>query len=68
MIRHRKPPLTFIRSLCSHLPEPEILAAEERFIRFLNIVREIANDLDQSASKSPQQIQHLSKLDKKDES
>jgi hypothetical protein len=35
------PKLPFIRKLCAHLPEEEILAAEARFIRYVEICIEI---------------------------
>jgi hypothetical protein len=37
-----RPPLTFIRKLCADLPEEKINEAEERFWRYLEIVRRIA--------------------------
>jgi hypothetical protein len=44
MKRRSRPPLMFIRKLCADLPEEQINEAEERFWRYLEIVRQVVED------------------------
>lgn len=41
----KSPPIPFIRKLCAHLPEKEIEAAEVRFLEYVEICREIAEEV-----------------------
>jgi hypothetical protein len=50
---HKKPPLVFIRELCAGLTEEEINEAEERFWRYLEIVRRIAIHIEQKKNSPP---------------
>lgn len=45
---HRKP-ILFIRELCKRKTEAEIQEAEENFRRYLAVVKEICDDLEEEA-------------------
>ena len=53
MTHHKKPSLIFIRELCTGLPEDDINEAEERFWRYLEIVRRIAIHIEQKKYSPP---------------
>jgi hypothetical protein len=47
-------PIAFIRELCKHKTEEEILEAEENFRRYLMLVKRICERLEQEENELPQ--------------